>query len=138
MQRVIKTEKLNREARFVNVEIPNDCVKINIEFLDDADIRQIQVFGKNSINKVFEYKIRQEKVKEEKQIYASGTLYNADRQKSFPFDYLYKKNGNYYRLDYDNKKNAYCYKEEEFLQIKTVNKCCQIKVSNVKQCQDSR
>lgn len=117
---LVKDNMVERAARFVSVSIPNDCTKIYIEFLDNVSFRQIQIFAKDKIEKVFDYQNRQKTLKCDKDIFASGTYYSAERKKSFPFDYLYKEKGMYKQLYYDNVKNSYCCKEP-YLQIKTGN-----------------
>lgn len=118
---LIKVEQVERAARFVCVQIPCACTKICVEFLENVELREIQIFGQNKLEKIFEYKEKQNKYKANKDYYTSGTLYNVDSKKSFPFDYLYKDNGCYYKLYYDNTKNAYCCKAQSDLLIKTGN-----------------
>lgn len=118
---VILVNKVDKVGRFVSIEIPKETKKIIIDFHTDVDLRQIQIFGMTSVSNI-DYLINyQEKIREDKEYFSSGSAYSSINKEGSLWDYLYKENGKYYPLRYDDIKNAYGHKGEEHLLIKTGN-----------------
>ena len=113
-------EKSSREARFTSFNIPSGCDKIAVVPQTDVDFRQIQIFGLANIKKAEEHQRLLDSTVD-KDYFASGSAYSANLSSQSKWRYLYKRNGEYKSMRYDNVQNAYGCADDKYLQIKTGN-----------------